>query len=62
MPESYKERRLIVELNNGRLAMIAIIGCLCEQTVPGSVPALDGILGPYSGEVMAPFEADFRVF
>eukprot|EP00523_Entomoneis_sp_CCMP467_P003932 CAMPEP_0168744044 /NCGR_PEP_ID=MMETSP0724-20121128/13888_1 /TAXON_ID=265536 /ORGANISM="Amphiprora sp., Strain CCMP467" /LENGTH=209 /DNA_ID=CAMNT_0008791691 /DNA_START=64 /DNA_END=693 /DNA_ORIENTATION=- len=31
------------ELNNGRLAMIAIMGFLSEKAIPGAVPALKGI-------------------
>jgi hypothetical protein len=50
-----KERGLLVEINNGRLAMIGILGFLSEQTTPGSVPALSAIVQPYDGEVMAPF-------
>jgi len=50
-----KERGLLVEINNGRLAMIGILGFLQEETLPGSVPALKGIVGSYDGEVMAPF-------
>jgi len=50
-----KERGLLVEINNGRLAMIGILGFLSEQTTPGSVPALSSIVQPYDGEVMAPF-------
>lgn len=56
-----KERRLRAELNNGRLAQLGIIGFLSAQTIPGSVPALSGVVGPYSGEVMAPFSADFTL-
>lgn len=56
-----KERGLLVELNNGRLAQLGIFGFLCEQTIPGSVPALSGIVKPYAGEVMAPFSADFTL-
>jgi hypothetical protein len=59
VPESLKERRLRVELNNGRLAQIGIISFLSEQKIPGSVPLLTGIVKPYAGEVMAPFEKDF---
>jgi len=50
-----KERGLIAEINNGRLAQLGIIGFLSEQTTPGSVPLLSGIVKPYAGEVMAPF-------
>ena len=35
--------------------MLGIFGFLCEQTIPGSVPALKGVVPPYDGEVMAPF-------
>jgi hypothetical protein len=31
------------ELNNGRLAMIAIMSFLAEHAIPGSVPVLTGI-------------------
>ena len=54
-----KEKGLRAEINNGRLAQLGIFGFLCEQTIPGSVPGLSGIVQPYSGEVMAPFSADF---
>ena len=50
-----KARGLRVEINNGRLAMLGIIGFLSEQTISGSVPLLGSIVEPYSGEVMAPF-------
>lgn len=53
--EESKARGLKAEINNGRLAQLGIFGFLCEQTIPGSVPALSGIVQPYSGEVMAPF-------
>jgi hypothetical protein len=29
--------------------------------VPGSVPSLTGLIAPYSGNVMIPFEGDFTV-
>ena len=58
MSAEAKERRLRAEINNGRLAMLGIFGFLSAQTVPGSVPALADIVKPYSGEVMAPFEAN----
>jgi hypothetical protein len=55
-PEA-KERGLISELNNGRLAQIGILGFLAEQKVAGSVPLLTqiGSFPHYNGEVMAPF-------
>jgi hypothetical protein len=31
------------ELNNGRLAMIAIMSFIAEHNIPGSVPVLSGI-------------------
>ena len=61
MSEETKQRRLLVEINNGRLAMLGIMGFLCEQTIPGSVPLLAGVVKPYAGEVMAPFEANFHI-
>eukprot|EP00557_Chaetoceros_sp_GSL56_P005425 CAMPEP_0176490430 /NCGR_PEP_ID=MMETSP0200_2-20121128/7866_1 /TAXON_ID=947934 /ORGANISM="Chaetoceros sp., Strain GSL56" /LENGTH=258 /DNA_ID=CAMNT_0017887735 /DNA_START=23 /DNA_END=799 /DNA_ORIENTATION=- len=55
MSEETKERRLRAELNNGRLAMLGLFGFLCAQTIPGSVPLLNGVLPAYDGEPMAPF-------
>lgn len=62
MSEETKERRLISELNNGRLAMIGIFGFVCANKIPGSVPALNGIAIPYSGNPMIPFEGQFSYF
>jgi len=50
-----KEKGLISELNNGRLAMIGIFGFVSEQSVEGSVPALKGLVSHYDGNFMAPF-------
>ena len=58
MSDELKEKRLRAEINNGRLAQLGIIGFLSAQTIPGSVPALSGIVKPYAGEVMAPFSGD----
>jgi len=51
-----KEKGLLVEINNGRLAMLGIMGFVSEAKVPGSVPGLAGCnIASYSGEVMAPW-------
>ena len=52
-PEA-REKKLLAEINNGRLAMIGIMSFVCAAKVPGSIPALNGIIAPYSGDVMAP--------
>jgi len=58
-----KARGLIAEINNGRLAMLGIMAFLAESKVPGSVPALKGIIPAYSGEPMGPFtSADILPF
>lgn len=59
MYEETKERRLRAELNNGRLAQIAILAFLMEQKLPGSVPLLSGVVSPYDGEPIAPFMEPF---
>jgi hypothetical protein len=61
MSDEQKEKRLKAEINNGRLAQLGIIGFLSAQTIPGSVPALAGVVKPYAGEVMAPFSGDFSL-
>jgi len=51
-----KERGLLIEINNGRLAQLGIMGFVAEARVPGSVPGLAGLnIAPYSGECMAPW-------
>merc|ERR1712046_278785 len=56
-----KAKGLLAEINNGRLAMIGIMGFVAESKVPGSVPALTGIVRPYDGDIMAPFSANFHI-
>jgi len=53
-----KAKGLVAEINNGRLAMLGIMGFVSAAKVPGSVPALDGVIPPYAGEPMAPFAAN----
>merc|ERR1719463_530597 len=55
--DEWKAKKLKTEINNGRLAMIGLMSLLSEGAVPGSVPALKGLI-PASGEinVMAPFD------
>jgi len=55
--EEKKAKGLVTEINNGRAAMLGIMGFLAAQKVPGSVPALT-FLPSYSGEVMAPFTSN----
>jgi len=52
-----KATGLVTEINNGRLAMLGIMGFMAESKVPGSVPVLKGMVAPYDGEIMAPFAA-----
>jgi hypothetical protein len=53
-----KAKGLITEINNGRLAMIGLMGFLAESQTPGSVPLLTSLgLKSYSGNIMVPFAA-----
>jgi len=52
-----KERGLIAEINNGRLAMLGIMGFMAAASIEGSIPALAGKIAHYDGECMAPFSA-----
>jgi len=51
-----KAKGLITEVNNGRLAMIGLMGFLAESQTPGSVPFLTGLgLKSYGGNLMDPY-------
>ena len=54
MTDAQKERRLLMEVNNGRLAMIGIFSFLCAAKGL-EVPPLADIIPPYSGDPMGPF-------
>jgi len=55
--EEWKAQKLKVEINNGRLAMIGLMAFLSEGAIPGSVPALKGLI-PATGpiNVLAPLD------
>lgn len=59
MSQEKKDKRLMAEINNGRLAMLGIFGFLSADTIEGSVPLLQGIAQPYDGQVMSPFETGY---
>merc|ERR1719213_812324 len=58
--DEWKAKKLQTEINNGLLAMLGLMSFLSEGAIPGSVPALKGLI-PATGElnVMSPF--DFSV-
>merc|ERR1711904_49524 len=57
-----KARGLRIEINNGRLAMLAVFAFFSASKAPGSVPLLVDKIPPYSGEYMVPFEGNFNIF
>jgi hypothetical protein len=49
-----KKAKLVTEINNGRLAMLGLMGFLYEGTIPGSVPLLKGLIPPTSFDALSP--------
>jgi len=54
LSDEEKQKGLVKELNNGRLAMIGIFGFLAEGKIEGAVPLLKGVIPHYDGDIMAP--------
>lgn len=59
MSDEKRERRLLVEINNGRLAMLGIFGFLVADKIPGALPTITDIAKPYSGQPMNPFQVEW---
>lgn len=57
--EEKKAEGRLAEINNGRLAMLGIMGFLAADKVPGAVPLLNDIAQAYDGNTMIPFANDF---
>jgi len=57
-----KARGLRAEINNGRLAMLAVFAFMSASKAPGSVPLLNGVIPPYTGDYMQPFQGNFSLF
>jgi hypothetical protein len=56
--DEWKANKLKIEINNGRLAMIGLMAFLSEGAIPGSVPALKGLI-PATGEINVMSPLDF---
>ena len=60
LTDEQKARKLNIEINNGRAAMLGIFGFMSASKVPGSVPVLT-FIPPYDGNYMIPFEGNFHM-
>jgi hypothetical protein len=56
--EEWKANKMKIEINNGRLAMIGLMAFLSEGAIPGSVPALKGLISA-TGEINVMSPLDF---
>jgi hypothetical protein len=56
--DEWKAKKLQTEINNGRLAMLGLMSLLSEGAIPGSVPALKGLI-PATGEINVMSAFDF---
>jgi hypothetical protein len=54
MSPEKKEKKLLAELNNGRLAMLGISAFISEARIPGAIPLLKGVVEPYKGDLVFP--------
>jgi len=55
LSEEEKARKMLIDINNGRLAMLGLMGFVAEAKNPGAVPFLAGKIKPYAGQPMGPF-------
>ena len=51
-----KATKRLAEINNGRLAMIGVMGWTAAACIEGSVPPFAGVVGHYAGNPFAPFQ------
>jgi hypothetical protein len=52
LSDEAKSKKLLAEVNNGRLAMLGLMSLLAEAKTPGATPALAGLIKKYDGIIM----------